>query len=256
MKSVTKNFSGRTNLYIEFLHKCITHHLADRGVLAMVLPSTIANGHFSQTVRDLILSKKVLYFETIRNHTFKDTKAGVSILVIENSPGGDNERFNFDGFLSGDAGELRRIILNSRKLKDLDVSIKYGMMTKTLQDHFSTDTSHIPFVLKNDVKHGEVTFGAKRLFIDKDVKTHSGRCVLLLRSNGVIMGSEYELRCSLFESESFLFDICLIGIFGKDIDKVYASLCDARTEDYLKKICGSGRLTKKILLNLPIFEQL
>jgi len=255
IKTNTKNFSGRTNLYIEFLHKCITYHLADRGILAMVLTSTIANGHFSQTIRDLIFSKKIVHFETIRNHTFKDTKAGVSILVIENSPG-DNERYNFDGFLSGDAEELRRMVqTSSKKLKDLDVSIKYGMMTKTLQEYFSTNTSHIPFVLKKDVKQKEVKFDANRLFIDKDIKTHKGRCILLLRSNGVVMGSEYELKFSLFESESFLFDICLVGIFGKDIDKVYASLCDRRTEDYLKKICGSGRLTKKILLNLPIFVE-
>lgn len=254
MKSVIKEASvGRSNLYIEILYKCITQHLNENGILAMVLPSTIMNGHFSQPVRDLILSKKILHFETIRKHTFKDTKAGVSILVIENAPG-DNTKYRFYRFITEDARELTTMVEGTKKLKDLDVVVKYGLMTKTLQGHFSKDEKHTPFVLMKDLGQGGVCFGENRLFIDKQMKTHSGKCIFLLRSNGVVMGSEYVLKTSLFEAESFLFDSCLVGIFGADIDKVYKSLGDSRTAYYLKKICGSGRLTKDIIVNLPIFE--
>jgi len=254
MKPVFKEASvGRSNLYIEILYKCITQHLNENGVLAMVLPSTIMNGHFSQPVRDLILTKKIIHFETIREHTFKDTKAGVSILVIQNTPG-DNTKYSFGGFITEDAQELTTMSEGVKKLKDVDVFVKYGMMTKTLQDSFSRDPSHTPFVLKKDLSQGGVSFDKDRLFINKQIKTHSGKCILLLRSNGVVMGSEYILKTSMFEAESFLFDICLVGIFGADVDKVYASLCDSRTAYYLKKVCGSGRLTKNIIMNLPIFE--
>ncbi|AGE50697.1 adenine-specific methyltransferase [Paramecium bursaria Chlorella virus CVB-1] len=254
MKSVNKDASvGRSNLYIEILFKCITQHLNANGVLAMVLPSTIMNGHFSQPVRNLILSKKILYFETIRKHTFKDTKAGVSILVIQNVPG-DNLKYNFEGIITEDAKYLSTMSAGFKRLKDVEVFVKYGMMTKTLQDSFSRDPTHIPFVLKKDLCPKEICFDKDRLFINKKIKTHHGRCILLLRSNGVVMGSEYILKFSMFELESFLFDICLVGIFGPDIDKVYDSLCDSRTAQYIQKICGSGRLTKNIIMNLPIFE--
>jgi len=253
MKSVIKEASvGRSNLYIEILYKCITQHLNENGVLAMVLPSTIMNGHFSQPVRDLVLTKKIIHFETIREHTFEDTKAGISILVIKNTPG-DNSKYSFGGFITADARELTTLSEGVKKLKDLDVFVKYGMMTKTLKDYFSRDSSHTPFVLRNDLGHGEVNFGQDRLFINKQMKTHSGRCILLLRSNSVVMGAEYVLKASLFDSESFLFDLSIVGIFGNDVDKVYASLCDSRTEYYLKKVCGSGRFTKNIIMNLPIF---
>ncbi|AAC57943.1 DNA methyltransferase [Paramecium bursaria Chlorella virus SC1A] len=254
MKTVNKQASsGRSNLYIEILFKCMTQHLNDNGVLAMVIPSTIMNGHFSQPTRELILSKKILHFETIREHTFKDTKAGVSILVIQNTPG-DNLNYNFEGIITEDALELTMMTSGLRRLKDFDVFVKYGMMTKTLQDYFSRNPEHIPFVLKKDLCNKEIRFDKDRLFIDKQIKTHSGKCILMLRSNGVVMGSEYILRFSMFESESFLFDICLVGIFGPDIDKVYDSLCDIRTSQYLQKVCGSGRLTKNIIMNLPIFR--
>ncbi|ABT14966.1 DNA methyltransferase [Paramecium bursaria Chlorella virus NY2A] len=254
MKAVNNQAStGRSNLYIEILFKCMTRHLNDNGVLAMILPSTIMNGHFSRPTRELILSKKILHFETIREHTFKDTKAGVSILVVQNTSG-DNLNYNFEGIITENARELTAMTSGLRRLKDLNIFVKYGMMTKTLQNWFSRNPKHIPFVLKKDLCDKEICFDKDRLFIDKQIKTHNGRCILLLRSDNVVMGSEYKLKFSMFESKSFLFDICLVAIFGHNIDKIYASLCDDRTSYYLRKICGSGRLTKDIIMNLPIFN--
>lgn len=254
IKSVNKKATkGRSNLYLEILYKCLMQHLKEHGILAMVLPSTIMNGEFSKNVREIILSKQIVHFEVFRDHNFKDTKAGVCIIVIRNVPS-SNIEYNFEGFITSDAHELRLLSSDCKRLKDFDVTIKYGMMTKPLKDSFSRDPTHVPFVLKHDLRMNEICFDENRLFINKEMKTHSGKCVLILRSNDVVMGSEYELKFSMFESNSFLFDLCLIGIFGDDIDKIYDSLCDPRTKTYLKKICGSGRLTKQLLLNLPIFQ--
>lgn len=248
-KHVTK---GRSNLYLEILYKCLTRHLKDGGILAMVLPTTLMNGEFSKPVRDIILTKKIVHFEVFRKHEFKDTKAGICVLVIRNEPG-DNDRYNFEGIIAEDAPMLRTVSSGRRRLKDLDVSIKYGVMTKNLRDFFSRDPKHTPFVLKKDLFANEIRFDEKRLFINKTMNTHAGRCVLLLRSNGVVMGSEYELKFSLFESDSFLFDLSLVGIFGPDVDTVHSSLSDPRSAIYLRSVCGSGRLTKNIIQNLPIF---
>ena len=68
------------------------------------------------------------------------------------------------------------------------------------------------------------------------------------------MGSEYDLKFTYFDAPSFLFDSALIAIFGKDIDILYKSLSDLRTKSYIQGICGSGRLTKDIILNMPVFE--
>jgi hypothetical protein len=68
------------------------------------------------------------------------------------------------------------------------------------------------------------------------------------------MGNEYKLRFAMFEAPSFLFDSAFIAVFGGDIDTLYKSLSDPRSDVYLQSICGSGRLTKDIVLNLPIFE--
>lgn len=254
IKSVIKEAAvGRSNLYIEILYKCLTQHLSPGGVLAMVLPSTIMNGCFAKPTRDLVLTKKILYFETIRNHTFKDTSAGVSILILKNEPG--DSKYNFGGILTNHTKELRNVTKGRRKLRVLNVRLQYGVMTGSLKEYFSRDRADIPFILPTELVQDNVVFNEdKRLFIKKDVKAHSGRCLLLSRSSGVVMGSEYTLKYSLFESPRFMFDSCMIGIFGKDIDVLHKSLADDRTSFYLKTICGSGRLTKDIILDMPIFE--
>jgi len=254
-KSYDETFTGRSNLYIDFVHKSIRHHLNENGVLAMILPSTIQNGHFSQSVRNLIFTLTVTHFQIIRDHTFKDTKAGVSILVLKNCPG-HNSRYLFDGLLVENSKFMYDVTYGRKKLKDYNVTVRYGMMTSTLKEYFSKNPDDTPFVLKNDLARENINFCEKtRLFINKkNIKSHSGRCILLLRSDGVVMGSEYKLMFSFFESDKFLFDICLVGIFGPDIDKIYKSLRDTRTTRFLANLCGSGRLTKNIISNLPIFE--
>ena len=253
-KSVFSGASvGRSNLYIEFLFKCLTYHLNDDGILAMIIPSTIMNGCFSKPTRDLILSKQIMFFDTIRNHTFKDTSAGVSILVMKNISS-ENPRFNFDGILTNQAEQLRLISSGCRKIRELDLRLQYGMMTVTLKDCFSKDPNDVPFILQGDMKHDEISFGDNRLYIKNKKNTNSGRCLLLARSGGVVMGSEYDLKFAYFEAPSFLFDSALIAVFGKDIDILYKSLGDPRTKTYIHGICGSGRLTKDIILNMPIFE--
>lgn len=255
VKSVFQGASaGRSNLYIEFLFKCLTYHLNDDGILAMIIPSTIMNGCFSKPTRDIILSKKILFFDTIRNHTFKDTSAGVSIIVVKNTSS-VNSRFNYDGILTNQAEELSILASGCRKIKDLNLRLQYGTMTVTLKDCFSRDSNDVPFILRSDMKQDEVSFDDNRLYIKTQKNTNSGRCVLLARTNGsVVMGCEYDLKFTYFESPSFLFDSALIAIFGKDIDILYKSLRDHRTKLYLQGICGSGRLTKDIVLNMPIFE--
>lgn len=247
---------GRSNLYIEFLYKCLTNHLKSDGILAMILPSTIMNGCFSKPTRNLILTKQILFFDTIRDHNFKDTSAGVSILILKNTFS-DNVRFNFEGILTDKADYLRELVANRSKIKDLDVRLQYGIMTKSLKDYFSKNENDVTFVLQTDVSQDRVCFDDnKRLYINKNIKTnpHSGRCLFLSRSNGVVMGNEYILKFSFFESSGFLFDSALLAFFGKDIDVLYKSLCDERTKKYIHSICGSGRLTKDIIFNIPIFD--
>jgi type I restriction-modification system DNA methylase subunit len=110
IKSPNKHmYTISSNLYIEVPFKCITEHLTDGGILAMVLPSTIQNGTWCKLLRALTFQKKILHFETIRDHSFLDTQAGVSIVVIQNLPATDNSRFIFNGILTEKANEIRTL---------------------------------------------------------------------------------------------------------------------------------------------------
>jgi tRNA1(Val) A37 N6-methylase TrmN6 len=76
---------GRSNLYVEFLYKCLTEHLADDGILAFVIPSTIGNSVYYEPIRKLIITKDIMSFEILEKHDFCDTNTRLCILILKNS---------------------------------------------------------------------------------------------------------------------------------------------------------------------------
>jgi hypothetical protein len=119
---------------------------------------------------------------------------------------------------------------------------------------YGADDADVSFILTGEFKQDAIVFSDKRLFV-KTPTFHSGRCILLSRTKGVTMGDRYDLKYTMFEHPKFLFESCMYAIFGNDIDKLYASLQDPRSAEYLQTLCGSGRLTVPLITSMPIFEE-
>jgi SAM-dependent methyltransferase len=244
-----------SNLYIEVLYKCLTEHLAPGGILAMIFPASIQNAVSFKKMRTLVFSLNIVYVEIVRDHGFKNTQAGVAILVVKNSPCINNSRFEYDKLLVDDGDYIRKSICGYKKFLDYDLKILSYNAPHLLKEFHSRNPNDIPFVLSCDLSDREVSFGDKRLFVTRNVKAkvHSGPIVFISRVGGVAMGGEYKLKYAKFDRLSFLNDMAMYAIAGKDLDVFYESLQDERTEEYLKKILGTGVLNIDILKNLPIF---
>jgi hypothetical protein len=249
----THMYKKSSNLYIEIPYKCLTEHLATDGVLAMVLPSTIQNGEFCSMIREMFFSMTIEHFEIIRDHGFKDTQAGVALIVVRNKPG-INTRYNFDGILTEHAEKLRQMISGRKKFSDYDLHLVGGSRSaKDYKTKFGSDDADVAFILTGEFKQDAIVFSSKRLFV-KPPKYHSGRCLILSRTKGVTMGDRYDLKYTMFDHPKFLFETCMYAIFGNDIDVLYKSLKDPRSAEYFQTLCGSGRLTVSLIKSLPIFE--
>jgi len=247
-------YKTSSNLFIEVPFKCLTDHISADGILAMVLPSTIQNGTWCSKLRELFFSLDIMHFEIIRDHDFKDTQAGVALIVVRNRPG-INTRYNFDGVLTEHADELRRMTHGQKKFSDYDFRLVGGAgNAREYKKRYGSENASVAFILTNEFKQDAITFGDKRLFVDTE-KYHSGKCVILSRTKGVTMGDRYDLKYTEFEHPKFLFESCMYAIFGKDLDVLIRSLRDQRTAKYLQTICGSGRLTIPMIKNMPIFLQ-
>ena len=251
----THMYKTSSNLYIEIPFKCLAEHLADDGVFAMVLPSTIQNGDWCSKLRDLFFSMTIEYFEIIRDHDFKDTQAGVALIVVRNRPQ-INTRYNFNGILTEHADKLKEMISGRKKFSDYDLCLVGGAgNARDYQRKFGANDADVAFILTGEFKQDSIIFSPKRLFVKTD-KFHSGRCLILSRTKGVTMGDRYDLKYTMFEHPNFLFESCMYAIFGNDIDTLYASLQDPRSAEYLQTLCGSGRLTVPLIKTMPIFEDL
>jgi hypothetical protein len=246
-------YKTSSNLYIEVPFKCVVEHLASDGVLAMVLPSTIQNGDWCSKLRSLFFSMTIEHFEIIRDHEFKDTQAGVALIVVRNTPRVDI-RYNFKGILTDRADRLEWLIRDRKQFSEYDLRLVGGAgNARDYKKKFGAEDADVVFILTGEFTQDAVVFGKKRLFV-KTPTFHSGRCVLLSRTKGVTMGDRYDLKYSMFEHPKFLFESCMYAIFGDDIDTLYKSLQDPRTSEYLQTICGSGRLTVPTIASMPIFE--
>jgi len=253
--SNTHMYKTSSNLYIEIPFKCIQDHLTDDGVLAMVLPSTIQNGDWCSKLRELFFSMTIEHFEIIRNHEFKDTQAGVALIVVRNRPQ-INIRYNFNGILTEHADKLKQMISGRKKFSDYDLCLVGGAgNARDYQRKFGADDADVAFILTGEFKQDSIIFSPKRLFVKTD-KFHSGRCLILSRTKGVTMGDRYDLKYTMFDHPKFLFESCMYAIFGNDIDTLYTSLQDIRSAEYLQTLCGSGRLTVPLIKSMPIFEDL
>ena len=250
--SNTHMYKTSSNLYIEVPFKCLTDHLMDGGVLAIVLPSTIQNGSWCSKLRELFFSLTIQHFEIIRDHDFKDTQAGVALVIIKNTPG-DNSRFNFNGILTEHAEKLRHMICGKKTFADYDLTLIGGAgNARDYKNKYGDEDADVAFILTGEFKQDAIVFSDKRLFV-KTLTFHSGRCLILSRTKGVTMGDRYDLKYTMFEHPKFLFESCMYAIFGNDIDTLYKSLRDPRSAEYLQTLCGSGRLTIPLIMSMPIF---
>lgn len=253
----THMYKTSSNLYIEISFKCITEHLEDDGVLAMVLPSTIQNGYWCSRLRELFLSLTIEHFEIIRDHKFKDTQAGVALIIVKNTPCDlrVNDRFNFNGILTEHAEKLRQMTSGKKTFSDYNLRLVGGAgNARDYKKKYGAEDADVSFILTGEFKQDAIVFSDKRLFV-KTPTFHSGRCILLSRTKGVTMGDRYDLKYTMFEHPKFLFESCMYAIFGNDIDTLYTSLQDPRSAEYLQTLCGSGRLTVPLITSMPIFEE-
>ena len=123
--------TGRPNIYILFLYKCLTQHLKPGGVLAFILPTSIYNCSYYQPMRDYIRTHcEVVYVETLDKPGFFETGQDTTLLIIRNTVPSTNKYIYISKtgktFISPYAEELYRLTENTETLASLGIGVKTG----------------------------------------------------------------------------------------------------------------------------------
>ncbi len=78
--------TGRPNLYVAFLYKCLTQHLADEGYLGFVLPTSLFNSSYYEPMRKYIAEHCTVCLLKELDVKYYQTEQNTMAIVLRKTP--------------------------------------------------------------------------------------------------------------------------------------------------------------------------
>lgn len=266
--------TGRGNIFVQFIYKCLTEHLEPNGVLAFVIPTSFYNCGYYQPCRDYIVKNTtILHLENL-DGGFHDTEQDTMLMIVRNAAPPQNSPFVFTLhntlYLSPNYKELADLTKTSATLKTLGFAVKTGdvVWNQHKDDLHDTEGTIVIYmsnivnntiVLNNFVKRGKKPIEKKQRIKSFKRPALKGPALLVARGYG---NSEYKLSYALvpeslgeFYGENHVNVITATTEEAKNnFQRILTSLADERTSRFLKMFIGNNALSKTELESiLPIF---
>jgi tRNA1(Val) A37 N6-methylase TrmN6 len=257
-----KCMTGRGNIFVMFIYKCLTEHLNKDGYLAFVLPTSFYNCKYYEPCRKYIKTNTtVVHLENV-DAKYIDTAQNTMIMILKNTnPTNEDYIVNFSSNLCLNPyhKEIKELMKNASTLKKLECTVKTGEVVwnqhkeKLTNDEEEGDLviySHNIVNNKIVLKHNE---GEKKQYINNYKKTPN-KCKAIIISRGY--GNKYTFSYAVHEG-TFFGENHVNVIIPKDeqtLNIILKSLEDERTKQFIEYYVGNGALSKtEIETILPIF---
>lgn len=261
--------TGRGNIYVQFIYKCLMDHLNPGGLLAFVLPTSFYNCSYYQPCRDAIRAyTTVLHCETLEGG-FYETAQDTMLLVFKKTPSTTNPHFvtiQGHAMLSPHARELEVLLAGTTTLKALGFAVKTGEIVwnehkSDLHDTEGTLVLYTGNIVGTSVVLKETMTAGKKQYIRGCKKEPvQGPALLVCRGYGNAFRLSYAFvpAGTTFYGENHINVITATTAAAKALfPRVLASFADARTAAFLRMAVGNGALSKTELESvLPVFPAL
>jgi len=261
--------SGRGNIFVLFVYRCIKDHLKDGGHLAFVLPTSFYNCSYYEPCRRYIRETcTILHVENL-DGGFYETIQDTMLLVLKKEVAGEPFFLERGGnlYISPYATQLRELIAESSTLATLGFKVKTGEVVWNQEKASLTSDAGdgaYPVIYSNNIVGGEVRLldemgGEKRQYIKGDAWKKPAKGPALLVTRGY--GNKYHFNYA-FVPEGFEF-------YGENhvnvimprtqaamghIERIKKSLKDPRTAEFIRMFVGNGALSKTELeCVFPVF---
>ncbi len=266
--------SGRPNIFVLFIYKCLTQLLEKDGLCAFVLPTSFYNCSYYEPCRRYIYENcSILKVENI-SVSYIDTAQDTMILIIKNTKSISSDfilNFNEKIIISPFAKELKELLSGSVTLENLHFKVKTGEVVWNQHKEKLTNEvqENIGLVIySHNIKDNKLVFDLskadKKQYI-KDFSKEKTKGPALCISRGY--GNKFNLNYTFIdESLSFYGENHINVIYpdtefykekseiNKAFEKIKKSLENKKTEEFIKMFVGNGALSKTELQTLfPIF---
>jgi len=256
---------NRPNMFVQFLYKALEYNLADGGVLAFILPTSLYNcSYYEKMRRYLSTHTTVLAVEPLSGN-YLETQQATFILVVQEAWGSPKPH-NF--FIERGSGlyltpyktQLTTLMTNSTTLSDLGFEVKTGEVVWNQEKEKMSDTGTL-LIYSSNFKNGDIILGVKepkKQYIEGFSRPPlTGKAILINRGYG---NAAYTLNTVLVDYPSFYAENHVNVVRPKTkkaeklIKKVYKSLQSERTAEFIRMFVGNNAISKtEIEMCLPVW---
>jgi hypothetical protein len=272
--------TGRGNVFVQFIYKCLTEHLREGGVLAFVLPTSFYNCCYYDPCRRYIAANTtVLAVEevgaaTVGDTDFYDTAQKTMLFVVRKAPpstvglGEPPYILTVAGstYINPHATSLAAARAEAgATIASLGCAVKTGeVVWNEHKEKLVADPSGANTVLvlySNNIKGGALQVGepgkGKQQYIrnfECAAGPTTGPAILVSRGYG---NTTYSLNFVLVPAGLRFYGENHVNVItgpAAGIERIAASLADARTGEFIRQFVGNGALSKTELESvLPIW---
>jgi hypothetical protein len=261
--------TGRGNIFVLFIYKCITEHLKNNGILAFVLPTSFYNCSYYEPCRKYIYENTtILHCENMKDNNYYDTKQDTMILIIKKCVSNEKSYFmniNNSYYISPNYRDINDLLMNTTTLNRLGFNVKTGEVVwnqhkerLTNNSNNSTLVIYTSNIVNNELVLNNLSGEKKQYISDIGKKPIKGPAFLVSRG----YGNKYKFNYIFIDDDKLSFygenHINVIYPMNEDskrhINTIKKSFENPKTINFINKFIGNGAISKSELENIfPIF---
>ena len=257
--------TGRPNIYVLFLYKCLAEHLTDDGFLAFIIPTSLYNCSYYQPIRNYIHKVATIrYVETLDKPGFYETGQDTMLIVLQKRKMNDDYIFRSNSgniYISPYYKDLYDLTKDTHTLGDLGLGAKTGNVVWNQVKENLSDKGTL-LIYSSNISNSELKIdnlcGKNRKQYVKDITkpTLSGPLILVERG----YGNSFSFNSVLVDLKGFYAENHINVIYPKtpaaveNLARVMTSFQDERSRRFVKLFIGNGSISATDLETIvPIF---
>lgn len=257
--------TGRPNIYVVFLYKCLVEHLEKDGYLAFIIPTSLYNCSYYQPMRDYISKNTtILHVETLDKPGFYETGQETMLLILQNKKINDNYIFkakNGNVYITPYYKELYEITENTKTLEELGLGAKTGnVVWNQVKDNLADDGTLLIYssnINKNKLEIDNLCGTKRKQYVKGITKpTLDGPVILVERG----YGNSFNFNSVLVNLKGFYAENHINVIYPKtkesekNLELVLKSFQNEKSKQFVKWCIGNGSVSATDMETLlPIF---
>jgi adenine-specific DNA-methyltransferase len=266
VKKYSDCMTGRPNIYVLFLKKCLEEHLDADGFLAFIIPTSLYNCSYYQPMRNYIQKNTTIrYLETLDKPGFFETGQETMLIILQKKKLNDDYIFKSKSgniYISPFYKELYELTKDRPTLVDLGLGAKTGnVVWNQVKENLADSGTLLVYssnINKSELKLDNLCGKSRKQYVTGIDKPKLNGPVILVERG---YGNSFSFNAVLVELKEFYAENHINVIYPKteegaaNLKRVIKSFHDERSKKFVKWFIGNGSVSATDIETLvPMFD--